>query len=760
MKPKILACFLACTVMAFGQSERDIVKRIDSINSKAISHYSNQQILDSFKEFNKAKKLSDSIDDSYGKAISSYNLGNIYFLMQEFTNAKASYLDMLEAAKNSNDMSLIAQAYLSLGEFEKEVASPEIALNHLEKALAYISNSNYLGMNEYDKMQFESVLLKSRINLCELYLGKADLDKALINLLKLGEIINANNKFKTSYISSEFNYLYGVYFLNKELYNNAQNKFKEALDILKKNKSKNGKKINIQFVKIYDKLSESYAKSGKNEEAYLALLEHNKYKSKFINDKRISYEAITKSKFLIEDYKNDAQLAETEKVLLLQKADEIKATNFVITIALVLLVLTLVLLFNGYRSKRKLNKVLGEQNSILEYAKNEAIKSSELKSNFISNVTHELRTPLYGVVGITSLLLKNNNLSANDNKMLESLKYSGDYLLNLINDVLQFGKIESKKLELKKVTVNLRELIQNNVNSFEYRLQETNNKIITTIDDSVPKYIKCDGVRLSQVLINLIGNSVKFTESSYIYVKVKTLNLSNDKVRLHFEIQDDGKGIPKNKFNTIFENFQQLDQESNTNYQGTGLGLSITKRLVELFGGKIVLESELGVGTTISFDLDLEIDNDKKLEETIKESVSKLVDLKQKYKVLIAEDNKINQIVTKNLLIKQNYACVVVENGKEAIKALENQSFDLVLMDINMPIMNGIEATKIIREKGKKIPVIALTAADIDYVKKNYNGIGFTGILTKPFDNNEFFQMILSSIQDSKKYNNVLEKVS
>ncbi|APY12059.1 hypothetical protein BWZ22_12835 [Seonamhaeicola sp. S2-3] len=695
----------------------------------------------------------------YGKAISSYSLGNIYCLMHEFTNAKTSYLEMLEAAKNSKDMSLIAKAYLSLGEFEKEVGASETALHHLEKALAYISTSNYLGMNEYDKIQFESILLKSRINLCELYLNKSELDKALMNLLKLGKIIDTNKKLKTSYLS-EFNYLYGVYFLEKELYNNAQNKFKEALKILKKIKSKNHEKINQQFVKVYDKLAEAYAKSGKNEEAYLALLEHNKYNNKFINDKRISYEAITKSKFLIEDYKNNVQLAEKEKALLVQKADKIQSTNFVITMVLILLAITVILLIRAYRAKRKLNKVLGEQNNILEYAKNEAIKSSELKSNFISNVTHELRTPLYGVVGITSLLLKNNNLSASDNKMLESLKYSGDYLLNLINEVLQFGKIESKKLELKNVTINLRELIKNNVNSFNYKLQETNNKIVTTIDDNVPKYIKCDGVRLSQVLINLIGNSIKFTESSYIYVRVKTLNLSNDSVRLHFEIQDEGKGIPKDKFNTIFEEFQQLDEESNTNYKGTGLGLSITKKIIELFGSEIVLQSEVGVGTTISFDLNLEIDNEKKSEEDAEEVVGKLVNLKQKHKILIAEDNKINQIVTKNLLIKQNYVCKVVENGLEAIKVIENENFDLILMDINMPIMNGVEATKIIREKDDNIPVIALTAADIDYVKENYNNIGFTGILTKPFDNNELFQMIQASIQNSKKYNNVLENVS
>ncbi|WP_299552689.1 ATP-binding protein [Seonamhaeicola sp.] len=761
MKTRILTYFLAFTAMAYSQqSERDIVNKIDSINSEALSYYGKNQIVQSFKEFNKAKKLSDSIDDSYGKAIACFNLGNIYNLMQEYENAEHSYIEMLEASKKTDDNSLIAKAFLSLGEFEKKINPPHVALDHLEKALAHISKDDYLGKNDYDKSLYESILLKTRINLCELYLETGDLDQAYLNLLRIGDRVNDKTDLESYYIKGHFNYLYGLYYVEKELYNSASQKFELAVTILKQKSLENKDEVNLLLAKAYKQFSLSLAEGNNEEEAYQALLKHNQYQNKFINEKRINYEVITRSKLLIEDYKNDAQIAKTEKALLLQRADDIKTINLVITIALVLLAITLILLYKGYASKRKLNTVLGEQNSLLEFARNEAVKSSELKSKFISNVTHELRTPLYGVVGITSLLLKNNNLSACDNKLLESLKYSGDYLLNLINDVLQFGKIESEKLELKHISVNLRELIKNNVNSFNYRLQETNNKIITSIDENVPNYIKCDSVRLSQVLINLIGNSIKFTESGYIHVRIKTLNLSEDNVALHFEVEDEGKGIPEEKFNTIFENFQQLDDENNTNYQGTGLGLSITKKIVELFGSEIELESEVGVGTKISFDITFDIDHDQKCQEELDESSGKLVDLKEKYEILIAEDNKINQIVTKNLLSKQNYNCEIVENGLEAIKALEEKSFDLILMDINMPVMDGIEATKMIRKSDAKIPVLALTAADIEYVKENYDDIGFTGILTKPFDNDEFFQMIETSIQRSKKYGNGLERVS
>jgi CheY-like chemotaxis protein len=405
-------------------------------------------------------------------------------------------------------------------------------------------------------------------------------------------------------------------------------------------------------------------------------------------------------------------------------------------------------MYRNYRSKRKLSQILETQNKQLEYAKDQAEKSSQLKSKFISNVTHELRTPLYGVVGLTSLLLKKNDLSERDSKFLKSLKHSGDYLLNLINDILQIGKIESQKIELKHVSVNIRELIDNITDSFEYKLQETNNKISIEIDKDIPKYIKCDSLRLSQVLINLIGNSIKFTENDTTQVKVKMLNNNGENVRLYFSIKDNGPGIPKEKQESIFENFLQLDENSNINYKGTGLGLSITKNLIELFGSSIELDSEVGKGSTFSFEITFDIDDEAN--SASNKTETKTVALNGNYKVLVAEDNKINQIVTRNILEKGNFQCDIAKNGLEAIKALEINDYDLILMDINMPLMDGNEATKEIRKTNSKIPIIALTAADIEEVKKDYKAIGYNDIITKPFDNAHFYQTILSNIQKSK----------
>lgn len=207
---------------------------------------------------------------------------------------------------------------------------------------------------------------------------------------------------------------------------------------------------------------------------------------------------------------------------------------------------------------------------------------------------------------------------------------------------------------------------------------------------------------------------------------------------LRFEVEDDGIGVPKDKFKTIFNNFSQLGNETNTSYQGTGLGLSITKSIVQLLGSKIELESEVGQGAKFSFNVELEIDKKKK--SILDANRFKKIDgdTDSKFNILIAEDNKINQIVTKNLLIGQNYSCEVVNNGAEAVEKMKLNNYDLILMDINMPIMNGYDATAAIREFDKEIPIIALTAADVEEVMHNFKTIGFNDIITKPFDNYEF----------------------
>ncbi|WP_299275751.1 ATP-binding protein [uncultured Psychroserpens sp.] len=747
MKANLLYCFLCCSLLSFGQTERTLINKIDSINDLALQHYISNDIAKSFNLFNKAIKLSDSINDNYGNAVANFTIGKIYDFMHDYDKAEKSYNQVIHAAKKEGDNFLLASSYLKLGQIYMNKVPPTDAIPFFEKAIQFGSKYNVRDHDNVDRR--DEILFRIRLNLSQLYLETNNYAKVLIYLSRAED--NLKRIEDHGYSTAQWNFVQGQYFSKKEFYNNANVKFIEAINILENHSEINVKDKNALLNDVYKELSLTYAALENSEEAYQALLKHNNYRDKLLNEEKIRQDIIVQSKFSIESYKNVAQLANNERIEQLAASNKIKNVNIIITITGFLLFISLLTMYRSYISKRRLSNILKTKNNQLEIAKNKAEKSSELKSNFISNVTHELRTPLYGVVGLTSLLLKNNDLSSKDTKFLKSLKYSGDYLLNLVNDILQIGKIESQKIELKNVTVNLRVLIENLVNSFDYRLEETNNQIQISIDKNIPEFIKCDNVRLSQVLINLIGNSIKFTENGKIEVRLKLLNTLEDKVSLRFEVEDNGPGIPKEKQKMIFENFSQLDKNSNTNYQGTGLGLPITKNIIELFGSTLDIDSAIDLGTTFSFDLTFEIDKKAKVKKVkTKQAKGEAITDTHKYKILVAEDNKINQIVTQNLLQRENYECVVAKNGLEALEAHKQTAFDLILMDINMPVMNGNESTKAIREFDPETPIIALTAADIEQVKEDYKLIGFDGIITKPFDNYEFFQTISEQIQKTK----------
>jgi len=755
MKICWITYFLAFINVAFCQNDREhLLNQIDSIHSSALSYYKSNQIVPAFKAFNRVKKISDSINDSYGKATSNFYLGNIYNLMQQYDNAESNYKSMLTPSIDIKYNYLIANAYLALGKLYKKKNEGDVF--YFEKALLSIDKDEIYEGTNYSAEDYHDLLLQIRIELCDFYIEKGNTERAIINVLRLEKAVDTV-KNDVRYYKGYYNYIHGKYFVKKELYNSANEKFNEALSYLKTGLYKTNTN-SLLLSKVYKEMSLSSAKNDDKEAAYQALLKYNEFNNEFLNKESINQDVIAKTKFLIEDYKNDALVANSEKIRQSEKTKTVSNINIALTISLILLAISLITLFKNYVSKRKLTYTLKNQNTELQFAKNEALKSSELKSKFISNVTHELRTPLYGVVGITSLLLNNNSLDNKDSRFLKSLKYSGDYLLNLVNEVLQFGKIESEDIELKIVSVDIRQLLENIAGSFDYKLQETNNKIKVSVDEQIPKYIECDNVRLSQVLINLIGNGIKFTKNGCINLRVKALNILNENIRLRFEIEDNGSGIPKEKFDIIFENFSQLEN-SNLNYQGTGLGLSISKKIIELFGSEIELESEYGKGSMFSFNVTFKLDKKQISCSTKVKILEDKVRNINSYKILIAEDNKINQIVTKNLLEKQNYDCKVVENGSEAIEALDNETFHLILMDINMPVMGGIEATKLIRKYNTNIPIIALTAADVVELKDNYKSIGFNGIITKPFDNYEFFQVIQTNIQDSMKFKGKLKKL-
>lgn len=371
-------------------------------------------------------------------------------------------------------------------------------------------------------------------------------------------------------------------------------------------------------------------------------------------------------------------------------------------------------------------------------AKEKAEEASQLKTQFISTISHELRTPLYGVVGITDIILDEHKELKNS-PHLKSLKFSAKYLLSLVNDILKVYKIEENQVVLEDAVFNIQDELMVIKDSLYFLAVKNNNQIFIDVDNSIPEVLVGDKIRLSQIFINLMSNSLKFTENGKVIVKANLVEKIGTKCYLKFQVTDNGIGIAKEDQNKVFEKFVQVYRKED-DYQGTGLGLTIVKKLVELFNGTIQLESEEGKGTTITFTLPL--DSDVSRAKSIIDNLDVDLSARKEYKILVVEDNKINQVVTKKLLENNHFKCNIVDDGYAALELISKTHFDAILMDINMPIINGFETSKLIRQKGIQTPIIAVTAFDKQDIEEKIIDAQIDEVIVKPFESHKLFETI------------------
>jgi signal transduction histidine kinase/ActR/RegA family two-component response regulator len=359
-----------------------------------------------------------------------------------------------------------------------------------------------------------------------------------------------------------------------------------------------------------------------------------------------------------------------------------------------------------------------------------AIQASAAKTWFLSNMSHEIRTPLNGIIGISNILLKDEHLDSQEPNFM-ILRNSSEHLLNLVNDVLDYSKLDEGKVELDKTAFNLKTLLRHTLRPFENQAKQKKLTLQMHIDEDLEREVYSDKMRLTQVLNNLVSNAIKFTEHGSVSLEARVVAQTRHKVEVKFLVSDTGIGILPEKQKMIFDRFSQAQTDTQRKFGGTGLGLAITERLLQLFDSNMQLESEYGKGSSFSFTIAFPLSFSKT--NFIDEGNVKKLGSLDKINVLVAEDNKINMLVLTNFLDSWKVRYIKAINGKQAVDFYDQNTFDLVLMDLEMPEMDGFEATKLIRQKNPSAKVIAFTAAVFDNMQTELKEKGFSDYMQKPF---------------------------
>jgi PAS domain S-box-containing protein len=369
-------------------------------------------------------------------------------------------------------------------------------------------------------------------------------------------------------------------------------------------------------------------------------------------------------------------------------------------------------------------------------SKEAAEYGKKVKDTFLANMSHELRTPVNGIIGLTNLMRK-TQMNDQQKGMLDLLETSSQSLLAVINDVLDISKIEAGKFSIVRSVNNLRSIVKSVYALLKFKADEKSIEFLLEIADDVPEYIMIDSLRLNQILMNLLSNAIKFTDRGFVKLKVIVLKRHTNKAQLKFSVEDTGIGIPSDRLTSVFDSFEQAENDTTAKYGGTGLGLTIVKKLIELKDGELTVSSQIGKGSIFNFSNWYDVVDKPQDKPQPREHSKVLPPFSDDVSVLVAEDNLVNQFMLSKILKDWNVKVDIVDNGRKALEKLKDNHYDIVLMDTHMPEMSGYQTAKTIRvdfeEPKRSVPIISLSAASYDHEQEQAISAGMNDVLAKPF---------------------------